>query len=385
MGMPRTNVESGSAIRESWAELSRARPGLRQRDAAELLGVSEGALVAGRVGDGVCRLRPDWPLLLRALAGLGPVKTITRNTWAVHETVGVYEKVSFIGNIGLVQSEGLDLRLLLDRWKSGFVVSDRTPKGLRHSLQFFDEKGEAVHKIYPEGDVDLPTFTALLSRFACTGEPHAETSAEAAAPPAEAAGGVAEETPGRRPPASVEVEDKTLLRRVEDVPASVREAMISDWSALQDTHDFGAMLARHRLDRATAMALAAGVHTTALGRDRLGDILERFRDATVPVMVFVGNAGAVQIHSGPIGTVKRLGAWMNILDPEFNLHVLEDGIASLWAVNKPTSDGDVHSIEAYATDGSEIAILYGFRKPGRPEAGSWRDAVDGIRRELVAS
>jgi putative hemin transport protein len=200
MGMPRSSFESGSAIRESWAELNRARPGLRQRDAADLLGVSEGALVAGRVGDGVCQLRPDWPLLLRALAGLGPVKTITRNAWAVHETIGVYEKVSFVGNIGLVQSEGLDLRLLLDRWKSGFVVSDRTPSGLRHSLQFFDEKGEAVHKIYPEGDVDLPTFTSLLSRFACTGDVDVAATAGATASATATTGAARDEVPGRGAP-----------------------------------------------------------------------------------------------------------------------------------------------------------------------------------------
>jgi len=376
MGMPGKRIEASSGLREAWAELSQERPSLRQRDAAEVLGVSEGALVASRCGDNVTQLRPEWPALLEALSVLGRVKTITRNAYAVHETVGVYENVSFVGSIALVQSKGLDLRLMLDHWATGFLVGDRVKTGLRHSLQFYDAAGESVHKIYPEDEVAMPTFASLLSRFSCNdyesvpaGALRASRNAkppgrdEAAAGPDRAAG--------------------ALIKRAEDLPAGAREAMVDEWSRLEDTHDFGAMLARHRVDRALAMSLAEGTHTVALGRERLGDVLSRLAETGMSVMTFVGNPGAVQIHSGPIGTVKRIGTWMNILDPEFNLHVREEQLGALWAVTKPTRDGIVTSIEAYAKDGTEVAIFYGYRKPGIVEDPVWRDAVAGIRRDMV--
>jgi putative hemin transport protein len=369
MGMPRIDVDARTAIRDAWVDLVREKPKLRQRDAAEALGVSEGELVASRCGDGVHRLRPQWRDLLSSLAALGPVKTITRNTWAVHETVGVYEDLTFVGDVALVQSEGLDLRLLLDRWASGFAVSDRTGNAIRHSIQFYDAAGLAVHKIYPEDGFDLAAFSALVQRFAAQDERKASNGSGAGA------GRNGDETRGLSG-------SPGPARRL---TSEERRALVDDWSRLEDTHDFGAMLVRHRIDRAAAMAAAEGVHTRRIGSASFGGALDRLRDAAVPVMVFVGNPGAVQIHTGVFGNVRRLGEWMNILDPHFNLHVVESGIDSLWIVTKPTRDGTITSIEAYAADGTEIAVLYGKRKPGIPELAAWREAVEAIRAAEVVS
>lgn len=360
MSSPQRSTETETArtdLRDAWSELVRARPGLRQRDAAELLGVSEGELLASRVGEGVVPLRRDWPLLLAALAPLGPVKTITRNATAVHETVGVYENVTFVGSIGLVQSEGLDLRLMLERWTAGFLVSDRHGDGRRHSLQFFDASGAAMHKIFAERELDLASLAGLLSRF---------TDREATTPRLAREGNGA--APSRRSPAG----------------AVERASLLADWSALIDTHDFGTMLARHGVDRRSAMEAAEGEFSTPIPPSALGTTLEALRDAAVDTMVFVGNAGAVQIRSGKLGNVKRLGPWMNILDETFNLHVLEAGVEAMWVVRKPTADGVVTSIEAYAADGSEVAILYGHRKPGIAESDHWRSAVAEVAKRSLS-
>jgi putative hemin transport protein len=76
--------------------------------------------------------------------------------------------------------------------------------------------------------------------------------------------------------------------------------------------------------------------------------------------------------------VKPLGPWLNVLDPTFNLHLREDAVESVWKVEKPTDDGIVTSVEVYAADRSEVAVLYGRRKPGVPEAESWRTLVAGL-------
>jgi putative hemin transport protein len=89
-------------------------------------------------------------------------------------------------------------------------------------------------------------------------------------------------------------------------------------------------------------------------------------------MVFVPNPGCIQIHTGPVKNVQRMGTWANVLDPMFNLHLREDLIAHAFVVEKPTSEGTVTSLELYAADGSSIAWLFGKRKPGIPELESWR-------------
>ena len=66
-----------------------------------------------------------------------------------------------------------------------------------------------------------------------------------------------------------------------------------------------------------------------------------------PIMCFVGNPGCIQIHTGPIYTLKVMGPWFNILDPTFNLHLREDAIHQGWVVRKPTRDGIVTSLELF--------------------------------------
>ncbi len=95
-------------------------------------------------------------------------------------------------------------------------------------------------------------------------------------------------------------------------------------------------------------------------------------------MVFVGNAGMIQIHSGPVKKIAVMGPWLNVLDEGFNLHLRTDHVASAWVVGKPTSDGLVTSLELFDAKGETIAMLFGERKPGQPELLTWRALVDTV-------
>jgi putative hemin transport protein len=342
-------MQNDSTLHERWNDALRERPNLRQRDAAELLGTTEGQLIASRCGTGTVRLTTAWSDMLPTLAPLGKVKTITRNAYAVHETVGIYDNVTFVhGDIGLVQSEGLDLRLLLQRWAMGFAVTEQSGETIRRSLQFFNRAGGAVHKIYLEPEADSLAFDRFAERFRSNDQSSAQ-SVEAAA-----------DSPASQ---SVAGEEGRLL---------------DEWAKLRDTHDFQTLLARLRIDRRRAMDIAEGAFTRRLPSSGVRAALSAASDGNVDIMVFVGNPGAVQIYTGPIETVKPLGAWLNVLDPTFNLHLREDAIESVWTVTTPTDDGIVTSVEVYAADRSEVAVLYGRRKPGKPEAANWRALVEAL-------
>jgi putative hemin transport protein len=112
-------------------------------------------------------------------------------------------------------------------------------------------------------------------------------------------------------------------------------------------------------------------------------------------MVFVGSPGCIQIHTGPVVRVEPMEMpargdaapmrWLNVLDPGFNLHLREDRIASVWIVEKPTSDGHVTSVEAFDSEGELMAMFFGARKPGMPEREDWRKLVRGLARLPAAA
>ena len=59
-------------------------------------------------------------------------------------------------------------------------------------------------------------------------------------------------------------------------------------------------------------------------------------------MIFVSSRGCIQIHTGEVRKLLPMGPWFNVMDPNFNLHLREDHVASAWVVKKPTTDGVVN-------------------------------------------
>ncbi|WP_211230620.1 ChuX/HutX family heme-like substrate-binding protein [Inquilinus limosus] len=150
------------------------------------------------------------------------------------------------------------------------------------------------------------------------------------------------------------------------------------WDAMEDTHQFFGLLKSHRLDRLQAMRLAEPQRAEPVARDALRRVLTGAAESGAAIMVFVGNPGCLQIHTGPVHNLKDVGPWLNVLDPGFNLHLREDRIDSAWVVRKPTRDGVVTSLELFDIDGALMAMLFGARKPGQPERGDWRELVGRV-------
>lgn len=78
--------------------------------------------------------------------------------------------------------------------------------------------------------------------------------------------------------------------------------------------------------------------------------------------------------------LKRVGAWFNVLDPGFNLHLRDEGIAEAWVVRKPTREGLISSLEIFGANGEQIAWMFGQRDPGTPERDEWRKVLSGLER-----
>jgi putative hemin transport protein len=354
-GAPATGAATGGApsagaVLARWRELlAQRRP--RQRDAAEALGVSEAELVAARIADDgddrVTRLAVHGRALdfVRAIQPLGRVMALTRNAACVHEKDGVYNDVDGGDKVGLVLDPEIDLRLFFDHWVHAFAVEETGPRGTLRSLQVYDRWGDAVHKIFLRPASEVAAYHALVAAWR----------------DADQSPGIAvDATPA---PVPAPADDP-------DVPA-FREG----WLAMKDTHEFFPLLKKHALPRRQALRLAPAEHARRVDNATIGVLLARAAQTATPIMVFVGSRGCIQIHSGTVANVVPMGEWLNVMDPGFNLHLRTDWIAETWWVRKPTSDGPVHSLELFDAAGETIALVFGARKPGKPELPSWTSVL----------
>ncbi len=337
--------EKGEALRQAFLETKQSQPRLRTRDLAQRLTVSEAEVVAaGCIGLAV-PLAPRWPEIVKRLPDLGSVMSLTRNEACVHEKVGQYSKVSVFGSMGLVLDPNIDLRIFFNHWHFGYAVTEMLEGGPRRSLQFFDLDGTAVQKIFLREESNRAAYTALCEDF------RDDAQAQPVVVPATA-------PLADRP-------DTTIDR------ASLRDR----WEALQDVHDFHAMLGDLGCGRTQAFRLIGEDFARKVANDCCQSAIEAAAKSGLEIMVFVGSPGVIQIHTGPVSRVKRMGPWFNVLDPEFNLHLREDLVAETWLVVKPTRDGIVTSLEAFDAEGRQIAWVFGRREPNQPEASLWQALV----------
>lgn len=143
-------------------------------------------------------------------------------------------------------------------------------------------------------------------------------------------------------PSPPEAETAPATETEHDIDAG---ALRQAWLGLRDTHDFFPMLRQHRATGRQAFRLAGEDLAQPLDASAARDALGRAATNEVPIMVFVGNRPAIQIHTGLVSRLRPTPGWFNVLDPDFNLHLREAGIASAWRIVKPTEDGAVTSIE----------------------------------------
>lgn len=348
-------TSSTQSLMERRAAILAAEPNLRARNLAGKLGISEAELVAlGNEKSIVTRLRPEWTQIIGGVGALGRVMALTRNASVVHERKGVYGALEGGAHVGLIVGDDIDLRIFFTQWKFGFAVTETMQdESLRRSLQFFDAHGTAIHKIYQTEGSDCDAFDALIERFATEPGPIEVTA---------------------RPAPKKALPDSGI-----DV-AGFRAA----WDALTDTHEFHGLLTTFKVERLQGLRLAGDGRAARVPAASLRATLETARSREVPVMVFAGNPGMIQIHTGPVENLQPMGPWFNVMDEKFNLHLREDHIDSAWVVWKPTGDGTVTSLELFDKDGTLIATLFGKRKPGDHEDLAWREIVNGLTEREAA-
>lgn len=304
---------------------------LRSRELAAQLGLSEAQLVAAQVGHGAIALSPNPDDIMAEIPALGEVMALTRTPSVVHEKVGTYGNYRAGDHASMVLHGTIDLRIFRAHWVSAFAVETVTDKGPRRSIQVFDAAGDAVHKIHLRDTSNHDQWAMVVDALALPEQTDVLPVAPYVAPSA----------PQERP----------------DRADALREA----WDKMTDTHQFMQITRRLKMNRLGAYRVAGAPYVRALAPASVDALLDRLSESAVPVMVFVGNHGCIQIHSGPVAQIKQVGPWNNVLDPGFNLHLRSDHIAEVYEVRKPTKRGMAISVEAFDEKGTIILQIFGMR------------------------
>src|SRR6056297_2770388 len=326
----------------------RDNPKLRARDAADHLGLSEAQLVAARIGQGATRIAAHPDRIIPAAEQLGEVMALTRVGDCVHEKTGEYGNYHPGEHAAMTLTEEIDLRIFPAHWVHAYAVETESEQGPRRSLQIFDAAGDAVHKIHLRDTSDHDAWAQVVADLALDDQSDALDVAE------------------RKPVESAKSRpDKAEMLRAE-------------WAKLTDTHQFLRLCSKLKMNRLGAYRVAGAPFVRQLDPTAAAAMLRAVRDAGIEVMIFVGNRGCIQIHTGPIHDLRPMGPWQNVMDPGFNLHLRLDKVAEVWAVEKPTQRGPAVSVEAFDADGGLIFQTFGLGKEGRDSRHDWGRIVDGL-------
>ncbi len=351
--MQQTAIEKQIDLKERWAHFRKENPKTRIRDAAKQFNVSEAELLVTDCGKTVTKLTDNFPRLLQEFHTLGRIMALTRNDEIVHERKGEYKNVEVInghGKMGLVLGDDIDLRIFFNNWHFGFAVKSENPHGFQRSFQFFDVDGTAVHKVFLTQTSNSAAYENLVEKYRSDDQsqtinvsPKLENSGEKA-----------------------------------DLEIDV-EGFQTAWAELKDTHDFFPMMRKFGVARQQALRLADRKFAFQVPTETYQYVLQKASETKLPIMVFVGNAGIIQIHTGEVEKVLEGRGWFNVMDEQFNLHINRNEIASAWIVKKPTDEGIVSSLEIFNRRGENVALFFGKRKPGIPEKQEWRELLATIR------
>lgn len=347
------NRPDAAAIRDA----RQNNPKMRERDLASQLGISEAEYLEAFVGHFVDRLEPDLDVFFPMLCEAGEVMALSRNTNAVHEKTGTYEKYSAGLHASIVLGKDIDLRIFPKHWRHAYHVAKPLDGGtIQHSFQFFDARGDAVHKVFAREATDMDKWSAICAKLS-------KQDSGPAFKPASPKKPVETPTP--------------------DAIATLRET----WVSMEDTHQFQSMLRKTKISRHDAIRLVGDDYAFRLAENAADLLFERLAADLVPVMAFVRIPGILQIHSGPVENIKEMGPWLNVLDKGFHLHLRKDHFAAIWLVRKPTKSGDVYSIEIFDDQDEQIILINGDRRGGDVSefVSRWDDLVKALPRAEAAA
>ncbi len=330
-------------------------------DVAADLGASEAALLAAHAGVldlaaplRAIRLRPQWPLLLDALAHLGPVQASCRNAGGELSLSGVcHPQPDGHSASGGAGHTTVAISACLGAWAHAFSVQERMPWGVQHSLHCFGHAGQALLSLTLGEDSDLDAFASLCARL----------SGETLAPSLPL---LAQRTPA--------------LAAQTDWHAH-RSALRAGWAGLRELAQYPVLLHRLGLTPLQALHLADPLFAQPVEAGCSSELLLRAAQTGLGLRLELGNAGVNLLHQGSLQQVDLLGSTLSASAAGCWLSLDERALASTWLARWPSAQGLVSALCLFDAQGQPIATLAAERRHGQPERCEWRQLLASVTQE----
>ena len=358
MSQPLSLTEKNAELWQNYQTLKAQTPMLFPTEGAAALGISEFELMLASpysqyIG-GQCRA------VLKQFERFGQLESIVRNELAVHEKTAAYHNLKLGEKMGLALNVGgLDLRFFMWQWQHMLAVTDTTrPDKPSYSIQFYDGQGAAIDKIYlREMSVEnIASWQEMIAEQLQSVDANVN---------------------------ELVLEAQTPLNEwsYKALTDNARQQLQQGWQEMTDVHQFHGLLKKLDIDRASSYQQAPEQMTQQLDISAVEALFAQARNIECPIMIFVGNSGMVQIQTGTVKTLKRMGDWFNILDKDhndFTLHLKDKALAQVWCVKRPTKDGIVTCIEGFDRYGVSVFSVFGQRIEGKPELKEWQNIVANV-------
>lgn len=356
-----------SQLWQSYQQLKAEDRMLFPTEGAKALGVSELELLLASPSSQY--IGQNCKEIMLQLDQFSRVESIVRNHLAVHEKCGRYENLKLGEKMGLaINVGGLDLRFFMSKWQHVLAIQEEgkadESNHATYSIQFFDPQGRAIEKVFLR-DMSENAIEKWQNMVEKQRASLIETVAG-----------------GRAKVQNITIEwganEPMQSWQYKGLSSENVEIFHKKWQAMTDVHQFMFLLRKLEIDRASSYRQAPEGMTIELKIEAVEALFELAKQQQLPIMIFVGNTGMVQIQTGPVHHIKRLGEWINILDKaetDFTLHLKDQALAQLWCVKRPTKDGIVTCIEGFDDSGTTIFSVFGQRLEGEPEREDWRDIV----------
>lgn len=308
--------------------------------------------------------------MLMQLHQLAEVENIVRNEFAVHEKQAHFINLTLGEHMGMSLGQtdagktSFDLRLFMTHYKHILAIANPNgkPKQNRPSfcLAFFDEYGQAVNKVFLKDFTDnaIANWYALIEPFTHHGIQNIQIN----------------QAPTQ------------LAWQYHALNANDLHQFHQQWQAMTDIHQFHKILSDFKLDRASSYQQAPIGCSQKVCNTVIESLFKTLKNEVVPVMIFVGNTGAIQIHANTLCHIQRMGNWLNVLDKkhsQFTLHLNDHALAQVWWIKRPNHKGYTTAFEAFDAKGNSILTLFGVRTKDNKQDERWQSIAKRLADEFT--
>ena len=98
---------------------------------------------------------------------------------------------------------------------------------------------------------------------------------------------------------------------------------------MKDTHDFFMMTKKFGVSRTQALRLAPEGFAQKIDNFKVVNVLEDASEKHIPIMVFVGNRGIIQIHTGEVKKTLWHQQWFNVMGPDSTYTLIQPKLEKL--------------------------------------------------------